>query len=117
MSVPTVCAGDVIVDVECFADADSNRLFPAIEMRQSRHQRAGIEFVDLLLEETNPHHLPIRLQPLLFLGESASAGFGLGCSHGHCRLPPDVPGVVTPDVAAKTANMQANSSFVQPMPR
>src|ERR1700722_15532894 len=109
-------AGDVVVDIQRFADADGDGFFAAVEMRQAGHERAGVEFVDLLLEMADPHHLAVGAQPLVFGGGFSSRLLIGGCG-GHFLGPPMVTGVETPDMAASTSNMQAKSYFVQPMPR
>src|SRR5260370_1332919 len=96
-----VRAGDVVVDAERFADTHRNGLFPAVKMRKTGHQSAGVEFVDLLFEQADPHHLPVGVEPLFLVGGEFTAGFGLGGGSCHFR-PPAVTRVVTPDMAAST---------------
>src|SRR5580704_7125831 len=108
-------AGDVVVDVQGFADADGDGLLAAVEMCEAGHERARVEFVHLLFKQADAHHLAIGAQPLGFFCDLGNFG-RLGGGHGHF-LPPAVTGVVTPDMAASTSNMQAKSYLVQPMPR
>src|SRR5215471_1457764 len=117
MTVTAVRACDVVVDAESFADANRDCFFAAIKVRQAGHEGARVEFVHLLFKQTDAHHLPIRTKPFLVFGESASRFFRFGSYGTHCFLPPAVTGVVTPDMAASTSNMQAKSYLVQPMPR
>src|SRR5450755_562628 len=64
--VAAMRAGDVVVDVQRFADADRDGFLSAIKMSKSRHQRARVEFVHLLFEVTDAHHLAVGAQPLVF---------------------------------------------------
>src|ERR1700756_55086 len=111
-----VCAGDVVIDVQSLADSHCDGLFSAVKMCQARHQCTRVEFIHLLFKQANPHHLPVRMQPPLLLGAELPLCGWLG-RRGRHFLPPVVTGVVTPDMAASTSNMQAKSYFVQPMPR
>ena len=43
-------AGHIVVSAESFANSYGNRFFPDIKMGETRHQSAGVEFVDLLFE-------------------------------------------------------------------
>src|SRR5271165_566594 len=111
-----VRAGDVVRDVQRFADTYRNRLFPTVEMREAGHERAGVELVDLLFEQADPHHLAVGMEPFFLVGGECPAGYGFGCGCAHFA-PTPVTGVVTPDMAASTSNMQAKSYVVQPIPR
>src|SRR5579862_1036257 len=117
MPVAAMRTRDVVIEVKCFADAYSNRFFAAVQMRQTGHKGASIEFVDLLFEETNSYHLPVRTQPFLLINGHAVSPLRLGSSSCHFFGPPAVTGVATPDIAASTSKTQAKSYFVQPMPR
>src|SRR5581483_11345436 len=117
MSVPAMRAGDVIIHAERLAYSDRDPLLPAIQVGQSRHQRAGVQFVDLFFEKTNANHLPVDAQPFLFRRCDLAARLGIGSSSRHLLAPPVVTGVLTPDMAASTSNMQAKSYLVHPMPR
>src|SRR5258706_1707013 len=122
VSVTTVRAGDVVVDAQGFADSNRDSFFAAIQVRESRHERTGVNLVHLLFEQADAHHLAGGVEPLFSFCRSGAACFGLGgCSRHFCLrpvfLPPAVTGVVTPDIAASTSNMQAKSYLVQPMPR
>src|SRR5579863_7357522 len=110
-------AGNVVVDAERLADADSNGFLTAVEMRKAGHQSPGVKLVDLLFEQSDAHHLPVRAQPFFLVVQRRRARFLFGRYGSHCFFPPAVTGVVTPDMAASTSNMQAKSYFVQPMPR
>src|SRR4029077_17199925 len=116
MSMPPVRAGDVIIAPQRFANAYCHGLFAAVEMRQSRHERARIELIHLLFKSADSNHLTIRPQPRLFLAAhfAATLRFRYGGRH---FATPSLPGVLTPDTAATTSNMHAKSSFAQPMPR
>src|SRR5579864_178376 len=116
MPMPAMRTRNVVVNPERFADSYRNRFFAAVKMRQARHQRAGVEFVDLLLEQANPHHLPICAEPLVFFSREILACLGLRGDSRHFR-PPAVTGVLTPAIAASTSNMHAKSYFVHPIPR
>src|SRR6516162_6739020 len=111
----TMRTGDVIVNAHCLANSNCDSLFPAVEVCQAWHERAGIELVDLLFKQPDAHHLPVRVQPLLVVG--SDIGLRFGNHRVHCFFPPVVTGVDTPDIAARTSNMHAKSYFVQPMPR
>src|ERR1700676_1294555 len=132
MSMTAVGAGDVVVDIERFADAHCAGRCAALKMRQAGHESARVEFIHLLFEQTNPYHLAIGAQPPVFLCFCRCLCFRLcvclasnrtpdirpgGC--GVHFLPPvwTLIGVVTPDMAASTSNMQAKSYFAKPIPR
>ena len=115
VSVAAVRAGDVIVDAQSFANSHGHGFFAAVQVGQSGHERAGVELVHLLFKQADAHHLAIGAQPLLFFRGSLAARFRIGSSGCHFFLGPAVTGVVTPDMAASTSNMQAKSYFVQPM--
>src|SRR5208282_1354697 len=117
MSVATVSAGDVVVNAQGFADSDSNGFFTAVQVCQSWHERTRVDFVHLLLKQANAHHLAVGVEPLFFFGPGFVPHARLGGNGCHIFLPPFVTGVVTPDIAASTSNMQAKSYFVHPMPR
>ena len=64
VSVTTMRARDVVVPIECLAHADSHGLFPYIQVREPRHQGAGVQIVDPFLEQADRHHLPVHAQKL-----------------------------------------------------
>src|SRR5271166_287037 len=124
MSVAAMGAGDVVVDAQGFANAHGHGFFAAVKMRQSRHECAGVELVDLLFKQADADHLAVDAEPLVFFRNSdcsssdcSPGGFSPsgrrvamfgGWSHGvHFFLPPAVTGVETPDMTASTSNMQA----------
>src|SRR5271155_1623236 len=106
MAVAAMRARDVVVDLERFTDAHRHRFLPYIQMRKSRHQRARIEFIHLLLELADAHHFAVHADPLL----RRYARFGFGLSGSYCHFP-------TPDIRASTSNITAKSCFAQPIPR
>src|SRR5262249_52944517 len=61
VAVAAMRAGDVVVFPERAADTDRDRLLADVEMSEARHQRAGVEIVDALLEQSNRNHLPVHL--------------------------------------------------------
>src|ERR1700722_4220018 len=109
-------AGDVVVAAQRFANSHSHRLLSAIEMCESRHQSARVEFVHVFFKCADAHHLPVGMKPLFPLVTDfyVSAHFESGRTH---REPPLFTGVETPDIVASTSNMQAKSYFAHPMPR
>src|SRR5580700_1493559 len=117
VSVAAVRAGDVIVNAQSFANAHGNGFFAAVQMGKSGHECASVNLVHLFFKQTDAHHLAIGVKPLLLLGSGFAASCGVGSNGCHFFLGPAVTGVVTPDIAASTSNMQAKSYFVQPMPR
>src|SRR6266705_218419 len=104
MSMPAVRAGNVVGPLEGFADADGNGLFSDIKMCETRHQRAGVEFVYLVFKQTDRQHLTVHPVPESNLLRSSSR------LRSSCQLG-------TPDMRASTSNITAKSSFSQPIPR
>src|SRR5215469_4723110 len=115
--VPAMRARDVVIPPQRAASADGNGFFPAVQVRQSGHERPRVQLVHLLFEQTDAHHLPVRVQPLFLLPHHRGNGFRFEDGGGHLLGPPSVTGVVTPDIEANTSNTQAKSYFVQPIPR
>jgi len=74
--------------------------------RQARHQSAGLEFVDLFLEDSNRVHATVHSQPLF----NGYAGFCIRRVHGGCHR-------FTPDISAKTSKTTAKSCSTIPIPR
>src|SRR5690349_14723624 len=107
--MPAMRARDVVVPPQRLADADRDRLFADVEMRQPRHHRARVEIVDALLEQTNPDHLPIEPQQLVFADLQAGEGVvQLIRGRGHAG---------TPDIWASTWKIAAKSLSVSPIAR
>src|ERR1700691_2771923 len=106
MTMSAVRAGDVVVRPQRLADSDRYRFFPRIQMGQSRHQGARVEFVDLLLEQANAHHATVGVDPMI----RAYPGIGLGMVRSNRHF-------ATPDIRASTSNMHAKSSLAIPIPR
>ena len=81
MAVAPVGAGDVIVPVEGLADADSHGLFAAVEMGQTGHFCAQIEFIRRVLEGANFIHLLVDVEPLFGVhrGIFCHCFFSFGC--------------------------------------
>ena len=61
--VAAMRAGDVIVGPQRGTDADGNRLFADIQVRQARHQSSRIEVIGMLLEQANSEHPPVHIEP------------------------------------------------------
>src|SRR5579864_4562374 len=106
MSVPAMRAGDVVVFVQRFANSHGHRFFANVQMRQSRHQRARIEFVDLLFKQPDHHHPPVH--PQMLLRGCLGSAFGPVRGDAHTRAP---------DILAKTSNTTAKSFSARPIPR
>jgi hypothetical protein len=60
LAVPGRLPSDVVLPAERTADADGDRLFPDRQVREARHQRAGVEIVHTFFEEPNRRHLPVH---------------------------------------------------------
>src|SRR6059036_224560 len=60
-------ARDEIVAAQCLAHADRHRCLTDVEMGQTRHLRALVELVHLLLEGPNLRHLTVHVEVLLQL--------------------------------------------------
>src|SRR5262245_53022466 len=96
-------AGDVVVGPQRLAHTDGNRLLADVEVREPRHQRAGVEVVDALLKQTDRHHLAI--EPEQLLGRDVGRG-GLDGTHAW-----------TPASWASTWNTAAKSFSARPVAR
>jgi hypothetical protein len=66
-----VRAGDVVVAPQRFTHAHRDRLLADIQMGKTRHFGAEIELIDLFLEATDLHHLPIEMNPALIVNRRA----------------------------------------------
>src|SRR5882757_5985944 len=106
MPVAAVRAGDVIRILQRLADSHGNRFLADVQVSQPRHQRAGIEFIHLLFEQPDAHHLPV--QP-----DAKFRRHRIIRLHGiRNRLH-----AFTPDICANTSNTTAKSFSTRPMPR
>src|SRR5579872_2708443 len=99
-------AGDVIVAPKRLANSYRDGFFADIKVGQPRHQRARVQFVDLLLEEADRYHLSIHPDPLRSL-DSRICRRLVSCSR-HFEMP---------DIRANTSNTTAKSNFAIPIPR
>ena len=59
-----MCAGDVIVLAQGFAQPYGDRFLADVQVGDARHPRAGVEFVGGLLERPNPDHLLVGIKPV-----------------------------------------------------
>ena len=64
MAVAAVGAGNVIVPVEALADTHSHGLFADVEMGETGHFGAQIEFIRRIFKGANFVHLFVDVQPL-----------------------------------------------------
>jgi hypothetical protein len=76
--VTAVRAGNVVVAPQRFANAHGDRLLADIQMGKTGHLGAEIELIDLLVEATDLHHLPIEMNPALVLQRWAFGCFRRG---------------------------------------
>src|SRR5438445_556492 len=106
MPVPAVCAGDVVGLPQGFTNSHRNGFFSDVKVRQTGHQRACIEFVDLLFKLPDHHHAPVHPHPLFRPHPVDHSGLIRGSRH-----------VATPDISAKTSNSTAKSFSTNPIPR
>ena len=97
MPMSAMRAGDVIVAAQRFANAHGDGFLTDIQVSEAGHERAGVEIVDLLLEEADHDHAPVHAEKQLRL----SIG--------------DVTHLLTPDMRASTSNTMAKSFFARPM--
>src|SRR5271163_787992 len=104
----TVRAGDVVLFLKRLANTDSDRLFTAVQMGETRHQCACIELIYLLLKHTDAHHLTVGMHPEI-LTERDYRPVGHG---SHWPTP-----VSMPDIFARTSKMTAKSSLAKFMAR
>src|SRR5215475_4405376 len=65
MAVTPMRAGDEVVALERFTDADRNGFLTDVEMGQARHLGALVELVHLFFEGADLRHLPVHVQVLL----------------------------------------------------
>src|SRR5260370_956834 len=65
MSMTAMRAGDVVGALERLTHAHSDRLLTNVKMRQARHQRPRVKFIDLRFELADGNHLPVHPEPQL----------------------------------------------------
>src|SRR5437764_1449940 len=109
VAMATMRAGDVVGLAQGFADADGDRLFPDVQVCESRHLRAAIQLVDPFLERADRDHTPVGSEPPIGLGSSSALGL-VYC--GHVAIP-----VATPDIWARTSKIAAKSCSASPIAR
>src|SRR5579884_1101569 len=63
VTVTAMGAGDVVIAAQGFADANGNGLLPDIEVSETGHFRAQVEFIDMLLKEAYFEHLLVGMKP------------------------------------------------------
>src|SRR6266852_1443753 len=63
MSMAAMRAGDVVGPMQRLADPDRDGYFPNIKVGKTRHQGAGVEFVDLGFKQTDSQHLAVHPEP------------------------------------------------------
>src|SRR5688572_9915085 len=71
MAMTPVRAGYIVVAPQRFTNAHGDRLLADIQMRKARHLGAEIELIDLFLEATDLHHLPIEMNPAFIVSHGA----------------------------------------------
>jgi hypothetical protein len=64
MSVAAMSARNVVGLLKRFAYAHCDRFFSDVEVRQARHQRARVKFVDLRFELADGGHLPVHAEQI-----------------------------------------------------
>ncbi len=69
-----VRAGDVISALQGLADSNCDRLLADIEMRQTRHQGARVEIVDLSLKRADGDHLAVHAKPSVLTFAASLSG-------------------------------------------
>src|SRR6266852_7789713 len=106
MPVAAVRAGNVVLPGQRFANAHRNRFLADVQMREARHQRARVQFIHLLFEQADAHHLPVQPQPELRLHPCFCF-----------RWIGDRLHAFTPDICAKTSKTTAKSFSTSPLPR
>src|ERR1700678_3864567 len=102
MSVAAVCAGDVIIDAQRFADAHRHGFFAAVKVRQTGHESPRVKFVHLLFKQANAYQFAVDAKPLVpfRLSGRLVARSRLGGRSRHFFFAPAVTGVDTPDIVA-----------------
>ena len=73
VSVSAMRAGDIVLTVQRFADANGNRFFADVQVRQSGHFRAHVKLVDVFLKRADREHLLVHLQPVFASRRSTCA--------------------------------------------
>ena len=68
VAVSPMGARDVILGRQHLADTNGDGFFTYIKVGQAGHQRAYIEIVHLLFEQSDPDHLPIHPDVLFDFG-------------------------------------------------
>ena len=66
-----VRAGYIVVAPQRFTNAHGDRLLADIQMGKAGHFGAEIELIDLFLEATDLHHLPIEMNPAFIVSRGA----------------------------------------------
>src|SRR5579864_4312763 len=111
VTVTAVRAGDAILDTQRLADSHRDGFLAVVQVRQARHQCACVELVHLLFKQTNAHHLPVHVQPLLDSGTGRYIRLTAGDGH----FP--APDLARPDMWANTSNTTAKSCSSRPIAR
>src|SRR5580704_750488 len=106
VSVAAVGARDVVRASERLADAGRDRVFADVQVSEPRHQRAGIEVVDPLLEQPDRHHLPVHVQQVFDVDSARRLSLFRGYAH-----------LWTPAIRASASKTIAKSWRARPMPR
>ncbi len=98
-----MCAGDVIVGVQRFADPHGDGFLTYIKVREARHQRASVQIVHLFFEQPDHQHAPVHVQ--VQIGAGSRIGFRRIDGGGHRSY----SRLRTPDILASTSNTTAKS--------
>src|ERR1700722_3158239 len=106
VSVATMSAGDVVFTPQRLTNSHCDGFFADIKVGQSGHQRACVQFVDLLLEQPDRYHPPVHPDALRGFDFHIRRRF-VSCSR-HFEMP---------DIRANTSNTTAKSCLAIPRPR
>jgi hypothetical protein len=60
VAVPAMSAGHVVIMAQSFANPHGDRFFADVEVRQTRHQRARVQFIHIFFKQADGHHLAVH---------------------------------------------------------